>query len=197
MLFHVCRLKNPRINIGTRKTDQRIKDGDTARPATTELGYLTASLLKKSLSKASLAAYKHTWKAYREFKLAHELKGPLVPVQLKHLTNFVSFLFEKGFASSTIISYMSAISFVHKLLGIKDPLKSFVLPKLLQGIQKTKPRGDTRKPITRKILYKLVDNLGQGNNKYKYSLYKAMYLVAFHAFLRVGEFALATKRNTY
>ena len=98
-------------------------------------------------------------------------------------------LHNKGLASSTISSYDSAVVvFSHKLHYLVDPSNSFFILKLLQGIKKKNPSFDSRLPITLPILKKLVDILPVSCSSYYYSvLYKAMLLLAFYVFLRIGE----------
>ncbi|CAH3131895.1 unnamed protein product [Pocillopora meandrina] len=47
---------------------------------------------------------------------------------------FISYLSFRKMAYSTINSYLSAISYVHKLKGLRDPTKSFLIQKLLTAL---------------------------------------------------------------
>ena len=52
-------------------------------------------------------------------------------------------------------------------------------------------------PITLSILHKLVDALDLSyNSEYNRSMYKSMILLAFYAFLRIGEFTVAATNAT-
>jgi len=111
-----------------------------------------------------------------------------LPVTITTLSLYLAHLHNKGLASSTISSYNSAVGFFHKLHNLADPSNSFFILKLLQGIKKTNPSFDNRLPITLPILKKLVDILPVSCSSYYYSvLYKAMFLLAFYGFLRIGE----------
>lgn len=58
----------------------------------------------------------------------------------------------------------------------------------LTGAHKLNPTTDTRLPITIHILHKLIHALSSTcNSAYYIAVFKAMYLTAFHGFLRIGE----------
>ena len=143
-----------------------------------------------SLAPTTVEAYKHTWKVYKQFRSGLGREGPLLPVKVKHITQFIAFLVNRGLAPSTITSYMSAISFIHKLLNLADPTKQFLVQKMMLGVQKAQPRADTRLPIMKATLKLLVQSVRNECNKYSGCMFSAMYLLAFHAFLRVGEFTV-------
>ena len=95
-------------------------------------------------------------------------------------------------------AYFSALSYQHKINNIDDPTQSFVVKKCLQGYQNKKGSNDTRLPITPSIMKRLISSL-QITTKSHFSLvlFKAMYLVAFHCFLRIGEFTYTKGRNEH
>lgn len=104
---------------------------------------------------------------------------------------------DKVYSASTIASYNSAIGYYHKLGEFPDPTASFYINKLLQGAKRKCPSVDGRLPITLSILHKLVDALDHScNSEYNRSMYKCMFLLAFYAFLRIGEFTVAATNAT-
>jgi hypothetical protein len=52
----------------------------------------------------------------------------------------LAYLFDKGYAPFTMITYNSAISYVHKLNGLIDPANSVFIQKMFQGAKKTRVR---------------------------------------------------------
>ena len=46
---------------------------------------------------------------------------------LLFLAFFVSFCYQQGYSPSTVKTYMSPVSFVHKLQNLYDPIDSFIL----------------------------------------------------------------------
>jgi hypothetical protein len=84
---------------------------------------------------------------------------------------------------------MSAVSYLHKLANVPDPTRLFVVKKMLQGAKKLSAKPDVRLPITVDILRQLILAVdATSESSYQRSLLKAMYLLAYFAFLRVGEF---------
>lgn len=107
---------------------------------------------------------------------------------------FIVWLFNAGYAPATIATTISPLSFVHKMLGLPDPTDSFLVKKMLMGATKLRKQDDIRLPIMPHILEKLVsitDSVIVEN--YERTLLKAMFLLAFHAFLRLGEMAVQSK----
>lgn len=94
------------------------------------------------------------------------------------------------YAPSTIASHSSAISFIHCLFAFEDPTKSFWIKKFLKGTSKLATSKDSRLPFTKSLLKQLIDNIPvviklQCNQV----LLKAMFLLAFNGFFRMGEIA--------
>jgi hypothetical protein len=77
---------------------------------------------------------------------------------------------------------------VHKLLNLPDPTQSFIVKKLLRGCHKLAKPSDSRLPITRDILAKLVAALPHTVSvEANRMLLDALFKLCFHAFLRLGE----------
>jgi len=111
-----------------------------------------------------------------------------LPISSAILAAFIAHLFEKGYAPSTIATYIAGISNAHHLNGHADPAAAFVIRRLIIGTRKAKPSSDSRLPITLHILHRLVSAVNSTtSNRFNRSLLRAMLLLAFHAFLRVGE----------
>ena len=103
---------------------------------------------------------------------------------------------KQGYATSTIRTHLSAINFVHKISNLPAPSESFLNKKLLIGLNKKNFVHDRRLLITKDILKSLINIL---HIPFQYNIYlatmlKAMFSLAFHAFLRVGE--MTSKNGT-
>ena len=86
-------------------------------------------------------------------------------------------------------SYLSAISYVHKVAGVHDPTKTFVIQTLLRAINRSKT-ADIRLPITRSVLHQLLRSLQHTNSSASQrTTFSTMFLLAFYGFFRVGELA--------
>ena len=96
-------------------------------------------------------------------------------------------------APSTISTYTSALSYVHKIRSFSDPTKAFVVQKV-----KTFKAGSARNRTygclsLALILHKLVLALSHTITlAYHILLFQTMFLVAFYGFFRVGELTIKT-----
>ena len=110
---------------------------------------------------------------------------PLTPAIL---ALFISHLHNIKLAPATIATYISAIGYSHKIQNLADPTDNFLIQRLLHATKKVNPRYDVRLPITKEILKKLVDVLPSVvPSYYMYVAIKCMFLLGFHAFLRISE----------
>lgn len=131
--------------------------------------------------------YRRSWSSFESFVNAYRI-ATFFPVWDKLLTLYITHLFDLGYAASSIATQTSAIGFVHKLQGLPDPTQSFLVRKALAATRKGRRPKDKRLPITACILQKLMLALPRTEGSgYRYMLFRAMFLLAFHAFLRVGE----------
>ena len=122
-------------------------------------------------------------------KFAHDHSlNPDLPVSMSILALFISFLVRKPYKPATISSYISAIGYAHKVQGCNDPTAAFFIEKLLQSCHKQNQTSDTRLPIDKIMLHQLTTALCYTiAGAYRRALFQAMFLLAFHAFLRIGE----------
>ena len=140
--------------------------------------------------------YQRAWVVFHQFYAQfYACTDPQVPLPLTCIPLFISYLSFRKLASSTIKSYLSAISYVHKLKGLHDPTKSFLVEKLLTALSRQQPL-DIHLPITRPVLHGLLHSLSFSNSSaFQRSLFSAMFLVAFYGLFRIGE--LATKSTRF
>ena len=147
-------------------------------------------LLDSALTAGSKTSYQRAWGVFQRFHQRFYGSATLsLPLPSSQLTPFISYLSAKKLAHSTITSYMSAISYVHKLKGYRDPTKTFLIHKLLTALSRQRS-VDLRLPITRPVLHELVKSLRHTNSSaFQRCLYSAMFLLAFYGFFRIGELA--------
>ena len=108
-----------------------ISQPDTREPNAEELGANLRTLLSSSLTAGSRRSYQRAWIIFRQFyRQFYGSDDPPLPVPTTCLPLFISHLTFRKLALSTITSYLSAISYVHKLRGLHDPTKSFLIQKL-------------------------------------------------------------------
>lgn len=111
-----------------------------------------------------------------------------LPPSLKHLTAFIAHCYIKGLAASTTRTFISSLSFIFQLGNYQDISQTFLIKKMLKGFHKSKPTTDPRLPITPEILSSLLQSLEHTTSSFFTKLLlKAMFILAFCAFLRIGE----------
>ena len=141
--------------------------------------------------------YHRAWAVFRDF--AHRFyqsSSPQFPLNPNRLALFIlSHLSARQLAPSTIASYISAISYVHKLKGFSDPTNSFLIRKLLTAVN-CRRQSDIRLPISRPVLHELVRSLRFTKaSAFQQTLYKAIFLLAFYGFFHIGELAAKSARS--
>jgi len=145
------------------------------------------------MAKSTLAAYDRAWTLFLSFYHSYHTAPFAVPIGAQLASDFISFLHINGYASATIITYISALGFHHKILGAPDPMSHFLVRTQLKSLSKGSP-GDCRLPVTKPILLQVLDvlpeSLGPG---FAACLLSAAFTLAFKACLRLSEYAAPTK----
>ena len=174
---------------------RRKSHSTTREPNAEELEANLRSLLSSSLSASSRRTYQRGWTVFRQFYVHFYDSGdPPLPLPRACIPLFISYLTFRKLAFSTISSYLSVISYVHKLQGHPDPTKSFLIQKLLTALSRRHP-VDIRLPVTRPVLHQLVRALSLTNSSaFQRSLFSAMFLVAFYGLSRIGELTAKSTR---
>ena len=104
------------------------------------------------------------------------------------LADFLTHLSNLNYAPSSITSFISAISFVHKLLGVTDPANEFIIKQALKGARRMAGSRDGRLPITRALLVDIINAAVKTLLcNFTKTRFVAMCSLAFHALLRLGE----------
>ena len=116
-----------------------------------------------------------------------------LPLNSTHVLTYLSYLSLKGLAPSTITTYTSAISYVHRMNSLPDPTNQFVVQKVLSAINKSTGNRDSRLPITQFLLNRLLDSTEFViSNQYNKLLIRAMFSLAFYGLFRIGEITIQT-----
>lgn len=126
-----------------------------SRPNTSDLTrFLTAAaladeinrLFMSSLASITAKAYSVDLKAFNQFREAQKL-GVIWPPPLKHILMFMAHLSTQGCKQATAKSYIAATAFKFKVLGSCDPIKHFLVSKLVAGMKRQNNNRDLRMPI--------------------------------------------------
>ena len=154
-------------------------------------------ILQQSLAKKTWQQYQRVWERFQEFTRNTLLTPPSLPIPISAILLFLTHLHRSSLAPSTIRSAGSALGYLHKINSLPDPTTAFIVQKLLTGMSKGAQRDDIRLPITRGILHRLLGaTIAMGLHSYKTTMLRALYLLLFHGFLRIGEATTSSGSTT-
>ena len=149
--------------------------------------------MQASLSPSSRAHYERAWKKLVLFQNTLGLASRL-PVSVSMLLLFIANLHANGAAPASIVSTVSAVAYFHKMNGFPDPSHCFLVAKVLAGARNLGAVPDVRLPVTLPVLTRLVQALPRViSSHYKCLMLRAMMVLAFKAYLRVGEMVPRSK----
>ena len=134
---------------------------------------------------------------FRQFQIKLFNNGVVaLPISPSVLALFIAYLFDLKYAPSTVNTYVSAIGYSHRLSGLPDPTRVFYILQILKGYGKKGFRLDSRLPITLPILNRIIEASAHiAGSRYQIYQFKAMWSLAFFAFLRIGEITVTTSNN--
>ena len=140
--------------------------------------------------------YRKAWSRFCSFVHLHN-ENQQLPIPSHQIVNYLADLFDGGYAPSTIATHASAICFVHKLLGFQDPMESFLLKKFVKGAINLSRAADSRLPITKSILQRLLRAIPTVIRNYNEQvLLKALFTLVYSFFLRFGEVVLKSGNDS-
>ncbi|RLJ22740.1 hypothetical protein DJ031_00315 [bacterium endosymbiont of Escarpia laminata] len=143
--------------------------------------------MEASLAPSSRLHYERAWKKLVAF---HEslFLTTCMPVSMPMMLLFIAHLHATGSAPASIVSTVSAIAYFHKINGFADPSNCFLVAKLLAGARNLGAVPDVRLPVTLPVLARLIQALPTVfSSHYKCLMLRAMMVLAFKAYLRIGE----------
>ena len=152
-------------------------------------------LLSLAFSQNSYKTYATGWNMFCQFAM-HKAEGASLPVTPVIIHEFIAWLSIKGYASSTIATYVSGVGVYHRLHGHVDPTKDFLVLKLLEGCRRDRQSCDSREPITISTLTRILEALPHVTvSHFECVLFRASMLCAFFGFMRVSEFTADSKNR--
>uniref|UniRef100_G3Q7Q9 Tyr recombinase domain-containing protein n=1 Tax=Gasterosteus aculeatus TaxID=69293 RepID=G3Q7Q9_GASAC len=151
--------------------------------------------MRKGLARSTIKVYDFAWRTFALFCLSVSM--PVQPVAMKTVCAFICNCTDvRHFKPPYIRSLLAGIQFHIRCSDPEFPsLFSHISVKLLlKGITQELPQiPNSRRPITLPILQQMVDTLRGGVfSPYSDTLLEAVFLLAFYAFLRCGEFTTST-----
>lgn len=115
------------------------------------------------------------------------------PYSEKCVALFVTHLINKRLKSSTIRSYLSALSSVHKIFSAPDPTNSYLISRILKGNENLYKQSSKLSPISKQILHKLLNVIPSLFTPYESKFYKSLFLLAYYCCLRSCEVTKSEK----
>ncbi len=97
----------------------------------------------------------------------------------------------QGYAASTIQTYISAISYNHKLSGYQEPGDTFLIKKTMEAIFRNKPATDPQQPITLHLLKDILQHIGRVYQGHQRALHQSAFSLAFQLCAMVVELAIS------
>lgn len=153
------------------------------------LSLLASQLVQSGLSVNTRKSYTIAIEKLSQFRSSYNLQH-IWPVPVNDLLNFIASLAVQNLSPSTVTSYLSGISYCHKIQGLEDTSKFFIVTKAIEGYKRTRNRTkDVRTPISLPILDNLIANSNSiCSSTFEAKLFSAAFSLAFFALLRVSEF---------
>ena len=152
-----------------------------------------------SVAPSSYQLYKRAWNLFKHclaYIQGTQAAPASIPLSVNQVAIYVSFLHKHGYAATSIVSFTSAIGYVHRISNVSDPTSSLFIQKLLSATLKLRTTFDPRLPITLLILQQLVDCLPTTVSSFVHQkLLRAMFVVAFFGLMRVGEITMAKDKS--
>lgn len=165
-------------------------------PSTTlgPLNLLIASNIKNSLAPKTWDSYLAAWRDWLHF--CSIINIPFLQADSSHILAYVAISMSKCFSFSRISKSLAGISFFLKLHGSAPLNQDFMVKQSLKGYKKSTFRPDSRRPITLDILGKLFFAIPHiCISDFESSLFRAAFLLAFFAALRIGEIVAPNKSS--
>ena len=143
--------------------------------------------MQASLSANTKMMYQTALRNFNKFMQTYCI-DILWPVPVKHIILYIAFCFEKNYSPSTIMAYISGISFMHKINGYTDPAANFAIQKMLEGCKRSRKTKDMRSPISLEMLEKILLVLKHVcYTDYETTLFKTVFSMAYFGLFRVSE----------
>ena len=138
--------------------------------------------------------YKTAFESFQSFRKLYNLQDTW-PAPLCDLLFYIAYMSHTGLSVSTITTYISGISTMHKLNGQTDNTKSFLVTNILEGSKrKSSPKADLRLPVSMNLLKRLIQTLPfVCTSVYESTMFASAFSLYFFGLLRVGEITSQSK----
>ena len=147
-------------------------------------------LIAASFAPSTLVRYKGIWKSFKSF--ADFEPSWSFPASPQLLALYGVWLADhEGLKPSTVGTHLAGIGWWHKIKAYPDPSKHYLVKRLLIGLAKEGPPLRQATPLRLPGVKRVLQQLPEVASGYEVKLYRAAFLLAYYASLRVGEYARA------
>ena len=145
------------------------------------------SLLTSALAENTSLTYRTALSSFNKFRKLYQLPN-VWPTNIQQMIMFISYCYENGLLPSTISTYISGITYYHKLHGWLDFGNVFLIRKLLEGCRRSRGSKDKRAPITLSLLTDICYQLPSiCYSSYEACLFQAVFTLAYFGLFRISE----------
>jgi hypothetical protein len=93
------------------------------------------------------------------------------------ISEYIAYMSLQHYAHSTVSGHVAVISYKCEINNLTDNTKQFVINSLLEGLRRSRRADDTRRPITREILSKLIKALSNVcRSPYETLLFRSIFI---------------------
>ncbi|XP_045195571.2 uncharacterized protein LOC123551027 isoform X2 [Mercenaria mercenaria] len=167
-------------------------NSNTSRNVTIDVTKVREQLIASSLAATTRKTYERFWERFSNFVKNNHSSSSCFPATSDVVSLFIAHLHSLQFAPSTISSHLSAITYFHLVSGFDDPCNTFIIRRMILGCRKSRYQKDSRLPLLKKQVDLLLNATKHifRTNRFLRVLYRAIILVTFHGFFRMGELLL-------
>lgn len=152
-------------------------------------------MVSKSYSPCTFRTYLRNLKNFKIF-LASLHPTEELPATPLLLAEYIHHLSRMGKKSSTILSYVTGITTLHKLLYNIDPSDSFLVRRVLKATKSVTPVSSKLLPISFRLLGKIIHQLANLKlDRYSKAAAKALFTLAYYGCFRIGELLYARTQS--
>ena len=177
-------------------SNSRRKALSNLTPALDSLNEEVNFLINMSTASGSWKTYKTAADFLENFRKIYKM-NPIWPVPVEMLAQFIAYLSHKGLTASTVSTYISGLSHVHKMNGLHDSTKFYLISKMLEGMKRKNPQQtDIRAPISIDLLKHMIKSLLHAcSSHYEAHMFSAAFSLAYFDMLRVSEISLKNRSD--
>ena len=146
--------------------------------------------MRRGFADSTIHQYNSILRKFSYFAKEH-LRDWNFPIPATVFASYGLWLSDQGFAPGTINSHLAGLGWWHKIKGFPDPSKEYLILRFKIGLAKSGPPSKQAAPVRFPLLKEIIGALPFFLSDFDVKLYRAAFLLAYFASLRVSEYAVA------